>query len=85
MAATWTCPICATHGWGVSHAYVVCFLTEPTGYFRHEAFYFGPGSPCTEANAKTWAETWEREHRLSSWPLSELRAIVKVEPVGAAP
>lgn len=75
-AALEFCPRCLHADWP-QFAWVVCFKTEPDGYFRHEAFCFGPGSPATDSQSESWARTWDATHRLPSWPRSTLRAIFR--------
>lgn len=75
------CPICVRSP--EPFTWTVCFKTEPHGYFRHEHFFFGPGSPTTEEQARRWAEAWAADHMLQSWPDALLRDIVKVVPAGA--
>jgi hypothetical protein len=61
----------------------VCFLTAPGGYYRHETFYFGPGSPTTDAQAETWALTWVAVHLRESWPAAVLRSVHRAAPDGS--
>lgn len=76
------CPLCRLDEPNAS-AWVVCFRTEPTGYWRHEVFSFGPGSPATDRQSETWARSWERTHRLASWPQSILGGIFRRGAVAA--